>query len=382
MPSTRPKLLFVLSQDYGELFNAVYFVAGAPFEAVFALPPRLYQVNERALPVAAHVYHRAADVLEIVAREQPDVVLLFSGYLFVINKLFTQEEFAALLNELRHRGVRTATSDPSLGLIARGGAGLFRDHFPAAAQLAPHFAWLAESLADAFHVYLAPDGIDTPRRHGSYYNPRQVFSIAEQERRAAKLATWSAIDGSRRRWLFILSPEDDAIQAAALGREGFARLLAERLRDVAQAGRQAVLIAPQACLQAVRATGGAPADLVALAGCGYLRFMLLLYDAEHVFYWNQFSASMLGRVIHRMPIFTFAPGHLTNALREIRELGSRHFFLGSEPTFLAMNAPLDAERLAALATAQQEQLLRPVSEYLAQSPTPEQLVESILREAT
>lgn len=379
MDSAPPKLLFVLSQDYGELFNALYFIAGAPFTSVLALPPRLHQVNQRMLPVAAHLYRTAGELADIVDREQPDAVMLFSGYLFVVNKLLTQKALAGLLAEWRGRGIRIVTSDPSLGLIARGGE-LFQARFAAAPILADHFAWLSEAFAEAYHVYLAPDGISTNRRYGSYFNPSHVLSATELERRAATLATWSAIERTKRRWLFILSPEDDAIQAAALGREDFARDLAARLRETEQAGRQPVLIAPSACLQAVQATGIAPASLIALSGCGYLRFMLLLYDAEHVFYWNLFSASMLGRVINQQTVFTFAPGHLAYALREIRALGSRHFFLGEEPTMLNLAEPLDADRLAELAEAQHAHLLAPVSRYLAQSPTPVQLVESILTE--
>ncbi len=378
MSSARPKLLFVLSQDYGELFNALYFAAGAPFSSVFVLPPRLYQANERTLPVPAYDYRSGNDISDIVSRERPDLIVLFSGYLFVINKLLTQEELARLLDAWRSQGLSIVTSDPSLGLIAGGSAGLFQEQFPGATALGPHFDWLAEQFADAFHVYLAPQGIATNRRHGSYFNPRHVLDAVEFERRSAMLATWSAVDRARRRWLFVLSPEDDGLQAAALGRAAFATRIAERLRDAANAGRQAVLIAPAACLAAMRETGLAPTDFIGLSACGYLRFMLLLYDAEYVFYWNLFSASMLARVINQQPIFTFAAGHLVHALRRIRALGAQHFYLGEEPTSLMLNEPLDAEQLAGRADSQQLRLLAPVSRYLAQSPTPEQLVSTIL----
>lgn len=378
MSTARPKLLFVLSHDYGELFNALYFAAGAPFSVVFVLPPKLHQANERTLAVPAYSYRSAADVSAVVARERPDLVVLFSGYLLVINKLLTQDEVGRLLDAWRSQGLPVVTSDPSLGLISGGSAGLFQAGFPGAPLLGPHFDWLAAGLTEAFHVYLAPLGVDTARRHGSYFNPRHVLDAKELARRAAMLATWSAVDRTRRRWLFVISPEDDALQAAALGRAMFAKHLAERLRDAASAGRQAVLIAPPECLAAVREAGLAPADFIGLSACGYLRFMLLLYDAEYVFYWNLFSASMLARVMNRQPIFTFAPGHLVQALRRIRDLGARHFYLGEEPASLALHAALDAKRLDGLAHSQQLRLLAPVSRYLAQSPTPEQLVATIL----
>lgn len=372
------KLTFVLSNDFGELFNALYFLHSSPFEATLLLPPRLMQVNQGTLPFPAQSYQLAADIAEAVERTAPDAVVLFSGYLLVLNKLLTVEELQGLLDAWRRRGTRIITSDPSLGLIAQGG-GLFQERFAGARALTEHFAWLRDQLADAFHVYLAPGAIEIERDHGSYFNPLTILSDTDRARRAATLATWSLLDRERTRWLFILSPEDEALQVAALGRAAFTHLLTQRLLDVSNAGRQPVLIAPAATIAAVRATGDTPSGLIALSGCGYFRFMLLLHDAEYVFYWNQFSASMLARVLQRQPIFTFAPGHLVHALREIQELGSRHFYLGLSPTALDLAESLSETRLSELALRQLESMLKPVSEYLAQSPTPEQLVRSALR---
>jgi len=372
-----PRIVFVLSQDYGELFNAMYFATGGAFESILLMPPRMHQANRETLPFASRAYHGALELAALVEGAAPDVVVLFSGYLFVVNKLLMESELTGLLSAWRARDIPLVTSDPSLGLIPRGNV-RFQATFAGAAALGAHFRALAAELADAFHVYLAPRGTDAPCQHGSYYNARCVLTDEERARRAATLATWSAIDPARARWLFILSPEDDALQAAAMGRSRFAELIAERLRDTARAGRQPVLIAPPACLEAVRQQIADLPGLIALSACGYLRFMLLLLDAEYVFYWNQFSASMLARVIHRQPIFTFAAGHLVHALADMRALGSQHFYLGKEPTRLDVNETLAAKRLAQLADDERSQLLEPVSAYLAESPTPSQLIANLL----
>lgn len=372
-----PRIVFVLSQDYGELFNAMYFAAGGAFESVLLMPSRMHLANRESLPYPSHPYHSAQELAALVEAAAPDVVVLFSGYLFVINKLLTEKELTELLSAWRARDLPLVTSDPSLGLIPRGDA-RFQANFAGGAALGAHFRALATEFASAYHVYLAPQGIDVPCPHGSYYNPRCVATEEERSRRATTLATWSAIDAARARWLFILSPEDDALQAAAVGRSRFAELIADRLRDTARAGRQPVLIAPPACLEAVREKAGDLAGLIALSACGYLRFMLLLLDAEYVFYWNQFSASMLARVINRQPIFTFAAGHLVHALADVRALGSRHFYLGKEPARLDVEATLMPEALARLADVERTQLLEPVSAYLAESPTPSQLISNLL----
>jgi hypothetical protein len=375
-----PRLLFVLSQDYGELFNAMYFAAGGAFETVLLMPRRMHQANHATLPYACHAYENAAEIAAHVERFRSDAIVLFSGYLFVINKLLTEAELASLLSTWRARDIPLVTSDPSLGIIPRGAA-QFPPQFAAAEAMRGHFRWLAEQFADVLHVYLAPKGIDGPQRRASYFNPSAKLDASDRARRANTLATWSAIEPGRPRWLFVLAPEDDALQAATLGRERFAEQVASRLRDAERAGRQAVLIAPSACLATVKERVGEMPGLITLSACGYFRFMLLLLDAEFVFYWNQFSASMLARVINRQPIFTFAPGHLVNALTEIRAVGTAHFYLGGEPTALDADEVLDAERLAELAETERRELLDPVADYLAQSPTPSEVVAQILKRA-
>ena len=187
--------------------------------------------------------------------------------------------------------------------------------------------WLSEAFADAYHVYWRQTESIQTGDMDRISIPAMYSGATELNAARAKLATWSPLSATKRRWLFILSPEDDAIQAAALGREAFAQPGGAIARG--GTGRAAAGVD-----RTVGVPAGSPGDRHRagesrrLSGCGYLRFMLLLYDAEHVFYWNLFSASMLGRVINQQTVFTFAPGHLVNRYGEIRDPWVRRLFSG------------------------------------------------------
>ena len=57
------RLLFVLSADYGELANALYFADGCGFDPALVMPDRLYSVNTQSLPYRSHQYRSADDIL-------------------------------------------------------------------------------------------------------------------------------------------------------------------------------------------------------------------------------------------------------------------------------------------------------------------------------
>ena len=130
-----PKLMFVLSHDYGELFRATYLLAGYEFQSVFLMPERLLAVNRGGLPGPALAYRSFVDVFEAVDVERPDVVFLFSGYLYTINNLFHVDTVQALVRKLRERECRLVTSDPFQGILADVDDSTFSDAHPRKAWL-------------------------------------------------------------------------------------------------------------------------------------------------------------------------------------------------------------------------------------------------------
>jgi hypothetical protein len=371
-----PKLLFLLSNDYGELSTALYVLRGTGLDATLLLPERLFDANRDTLQVRSQLYANLADVVDALDREQPDVVFLFSAYLYAINGIFDLAAVEALLAELERRPVHVVTSDPFLGLLLARGMSLFSERHPQRQWLESHFARLAARLCEVTHLYLVPpDGLAGEHKV-SVFNPHILTDTAASRQRAARLAARSGIELDRPRWLFLLASEDYAAQVARLRREPFEALLLERLADAARAGRQPVLIAPQACVDSVSRAGHAIRGLVAMSFCSHDLFADLLLEAEYVFYWNLFSNSLLARLANRLPVAFFDRGHLAHAVPALLDLGLKTYFPGAELVLLDQRQELMPDALTALDT-QQHQTLAAATENLHRSPTPRELIDRL-----
>ena len=78
-----PRLMFVLTAAFGELFNAMYMVRGCRLRTAFAMREPWYSLNRAGLPGPAYHFENYKSLVAAIEKEDPDVVCLFSGYLFV-----------------------------------------------------------------------------------------------------------------------------------------------------------------------------------------------------------------------------------------------------------------------------------------------------------
>src|SRR5436190_17935678 len=115
------RLLFVLDNDFGELTTAMYLLAGQEFasRSTLMLPDRVYRPNRDSLPVRTQRYEGLQDLLTVVEAEQPEVVVLCSGYLFSTHGTLSLASLEKLVQHLRGAGSRVVTTDPFLGLVSR-----------------------------------------------------------------------------------------------------------------------------------------------------------------------------------------------------------------------------------------------------------------------
>jgi hypothetical protein len=97
-----------------------------------------------------------------------------------------------------------------------------------------------------------------------------------------------------------------------------------------------------------------------------------------VLYWNLFSASVLARLINRMPVFFFSRGHLVNALAPFLQVGMEHFYPACKINLLDPEECLAENGLEEQAGAYAEHLYGPVLENLARCDRPEAVVETIV----
>jgi hypothetical protein len=359
-----PKLLFVVSNDFGELANALYLLRGYPFRATLLLPERLFATNRDRLTASVVMYRSVADVLTAARDLQPDVVFLFSAYLYALNGNLPLEGVAELVSALGRENVPLVTSDPFLGVLARLDGSTFSDRHPFRQVLLEHFARLCPILRHMIHLYLVDPGPAPPGPSVSFFNPH-ILSV-------------SAMPVADPFWLFVLAQEDYTLQVARLGRQRFEQLLLERLNETAKARRRPVLIAPDPLIGALAGHGAEKiGGLRLLSFCSYSEFMSLLLQAEYCFYWNLYTNSVPARVVNQMPVFFFASGHMVEAIPPLAAAAAQRYYAGALVPLLDLGQPLDASTLAPLAAAQPE-LFGVSRAQFQQSPPPDAMVASIL----
>jgi hypothetical protein len=388
-----PRLMFVLSAAFGELFTAMYMVMGGRFHTAFAMRDPWYSLNRAGLPGAIYRFEDLNGLLAAIEEEAPDLVCLFCGYLFVKDEIFDYDGLDRLVKYLRVRGIKVVTSDPFLGLISRlpvldfqnpieqlvtlplrlGGEALFGPMFP-------YFLRVRAILHDVPHVYVVE-----PEEQGvralAFYNPNVRRSAADQpvRRRHHEAHGTPSNAPAQPYWLFIMAEADYRPQVKRDGAEWFHAGVARRLRETMEQGRRATLIAPAPCIAALE-VDELLKECSFVRYCDFHSYLALLLGAEYAFYWNIFSASLVARLLNRLPTFFFAPGHIADENRQMFEKGLACYYRNAQPTYVRAADPLDDAWLSAAAIAQEQQLFEPFFNNVRHLPTPEAMVRMLLSE--
>lgn len=402
------KVLLLVSGDFGELTRAVFFALEPEFAGCLLIRPSLHAVHGGDLPVPSQMYESVADVLAAVERFRPDAVLLFCGYLFAHDRIFSDAELERLVGELLRRGYPVLTSDPLVGWLrevaawaaTRPEAGRQDGQRPLETLTAEEleeeqkrffdreFGRVYALLGPLPHVYdlnpppdLVSPGSLAHSNHNMVVPPGGVPGLAEVRRALG-------LDPARPRWLFVVSGEDYRRLTEAGGRATpaevrqhqvrFHELLADQMYEALAQGRQPVLIAPQECTFEVglRST---PADgVVLLPTCRLSRFVPLVLEAEYAFYWNMFSHSLKFRTVNQLPFFLADCGHMGRSSNAFRERTARCYYVAGVPPFLDFSQPLDAGELARRAAAERPRL-RAMAESFLQPPRPVEALRQFLR---
>jgi hypothetical protein len=381
------RTLFVISNDYGELALAMFFLQGQAFapSSALLLPDRLYAMNKERLSIKTGHYGSVEDILESVRVHEPGVVFLFSAYLFRINRIFSHQDVERLVRSLRERGVRIVTSDPFLRLAAkvtprqvrvaapRGSWLRFLQRGPER-ELALDLVRAARILQEETHIYPGLSlGLTRAEQERSvtFFNP----DIAGDgvPRMPADDARTSG--GGLKRWLFILAATDLRLQRGLWGRQRFTVMIRRKLEQTLLAGRQPVLVAPPDLIDDLSAKALGSVELVPF--CPFPEMISRLIEAEHAFYWNVFSCSMLVRLAIGQPVFFFDRGHMARVIEPMYEWGRRFHFGDWRPVTLETGQPLTAEKLDELALVQQTEF-DAFRRKWRESPSPQDLVDRLM----
>jgi hypothetical protein len=366
----------VVSDDHGELSNAVWLLLGRRFQAELLVTPKLHALNTGVLPAPARPYTSVQEVIEAAQRLRPDAVFLLSGYLYSASGIFDLDETRELVDALHALPTRIVTSDPFLGLLSDVTSALSSMDGDRQA-LARRLYAAGAALKDEWHVYPVMPESQQPARRVAFFNPRML--VPESDRVALRngLAVHLPFDPQRPRWLYVLASEDYAVQTALHGRDAFHALLVQRLEDAHRRGRQPVLLAPQACADAVRAAGRGMPSALLLSFCSHGMFLGLLLEAEYAFYWNVFANSVPSRLVNHLPVFFFDTGHMARAIPSLLDLGLRSYYPGAQLPLLDIKRALDPQVLAPYAQGEVDSLAL-AAQRLRAGQTPDQMLETVL----
>jgi Flp pilus assembly protein TadD len=406
-PPPGARLLFVLDNDFGELTTVKYFLLGQSLAArtTLLLPERLYGHNREAVPGRTRRYGSMADILDVVDREQPAIVFLCSGYLLCEHLSWPPGDLAHLVNGLRERGCRVVTSDPYLGMLSqRDPRTLISFQLPgeqaikflieqhgATVSNRPEivermaesrkaaeekvWAYLGQSeqvLRDSYHLYpsycdVAPgDAAETDARNLAFFNERLLWPAPSPRPGPA-----------RPHWLFILASTDYDLQRVFEGIAGFVDIVANKLTETVAAGRHPILIGPGELIDRVVARLPSAEGIDLLAHCPFTRFMSLLITAEHAFYWNAVSHSLLIRLYNRLPIVLFDRGHLIRIAPAVHRRIVAWYYQGWEPPVRNQHDLLTVQKVEGWAADYRRQADR-LAERYRRAPGPEQMIVDLM----
>lgn len=375
------KVAVIVSGEFGDLGNALYFLAGLRLHPapVVLVPDSLRGIDGTVGSDIRH-YGSLADVLAHLTSYRPDRVLLISGYLLTIGPRLSWLSFWRLRRFLTRHGVPVATTDPFLGLL--------RDPFAidfGPLVVPPHRGrrgWLAAMygkylalrlyvfhlmLKRELHLYPAPfPAVTAPGASPTacYYNPETtVFN-----------GPAGPPDGAGT-WVFVLAQVDLTLQRKRYG-DSFLELLARRLQEAAAAGRHPVAIVPPAIVAPLQRLLPGNAGVEVVGRIPFQRYMQVLLEAECAFFWNYLSFSIIHRVIQHRPVLFFDRGHMVELLPDNGAKAMDAFYLGWQPPLLDLGAPLEPRQLESLQTETRERFQR-MDARLRECPTPTQVLEAM-----
>ena len=355
------RILAVVSSDFGELGTAMYMFEATGISAQLLLPARLHQQNTQLAPHTVSVYGSAAQLLEKIRDYRPQLLLLMSG----VNGLLSMEELQLILQQARAMEISVATTDPMLGVP------LSEETFHPLGwtkEMCQRAAAMQTCLQEVHHLYMSP----VPGSHfvHSFFNPGVVISKAQQLALRADLQQ-GTLNLASPHWLFVISNTDYQLQCALHGRLAFDDMLLEKMQQSLGANRQPVLLAPTEACQSLR--GRVSENAILLPFCGYEQFRTLLITAEHVFYWNVMSNSVLVRIVNGGTVFFMDAGHLARYIPSLVPLAMQSYYANAQLPMLDLQHVLEAGELAQRALVQPK-TFAPARAALQSLPSPEALL--------
>jgi hypothetical protein len=176
--------------------------------------------------------------------------------------------------------------------------------------------------------------------------------------------------------LFILGSPDCEAQALFEGK-AFVDIVATKLVETLAAGRHPILVGPRAFVGELMPRMPTAEGIDILSQCPFKQFYSLLLSAEHAFYWNVVSHSLLMRFYNQLPIVQFDRGHLIRNAPAIYHRIVGWYYQGWEPPLRNHREPLTLATVEGWAEDYRRQADRLVERY-RRAPSPDQMVADLI----
>ena len=392
----KPRLLFILDNDFGELTTVMYLLLGQENSDHFMvlLPDRLYQANREAFPQRTFCYHSIEELQQTVDAFSPDIVFLCSGYLYSMHDICSNEALGAFVDWLVERDCKVVTADPFLGVLSQQPVSSLisidvpdADDLDLPAHVFQHLErvkkeqdeQIIEQLAAAErvlrdHLHLYPAHVSPGSAGANAINQREIAFFNPNLLYKASL---EPEEGTKPHWIFILSSTDLDAQLMFEAVRGFSKIVARLLKQAIAFGRRPIFVGPDKfiCDLQREMRGQEGAEL--LSFCSFTRLTSLLLTAEYAFYWNSVSHTILLRSFNGLPVILFDRGHLVRNVEAIYERVVQWYYQGFKPIYMDHYQPLTLENLDA-ATVDFRRTAGQMGRDFQRAPDPESLVQRIL----
>jgi hypothetical protein len=384
-------VLFILDNDFGELTTVLYLVLGQECfrGARVLLPPRLFEKNQQALPGRIGLWTAERDLVEAIEGMRPRVIIFAAAYLLPVHGLLSVEALGRVLEVARRVRAVVATADPFLGLISQwAGQGLEQRISIDIPQNADARLLAAKRGADALlhrelatverHLrplpHLYPSHPDLAELTPSVTDGRNLGFFNEA------LLLPPELEGPPEgplHWMFVLSLVDFQTQLMFHGPARFATRVQRLLTETVELGRQAVLLAPDALCELLKPLLPKSEQIQLLSFCSFQRALSLLLAAEHCFYWNVVSHTLLMQLANGRPAFLFDRGHLVRAVPELYPRVLAWYYQGWPPPYLDPDAELSLAALAEVKDSHAQHHATLLARF-RRAPAPSELLRSLL----
>lgn len=296
-----------LSNSYGELFDAWYFMYKSFSEGVFMVPSDIFLENKGSLLLdsgrARLIEIPEIDCLEeVISGLNPDVLVLASGY------QMDPDVISEIIKLSDKNGMLLCTTDPFNGLWADIlGSNDEHLHKKLCKEQVKVTRDRCIRLKDVVHIYALPIN------NHSYFNRNAVQSEISFVARLKRVI----FGAEKPSILFVINSVDYEINSDHYREHGgdFSKFIYGKLIEVSSLGFMPKAVFPENLIREIKSYSDTDWDLV--SSCSFDKYMHLIREAEYCFLWNAASASMLYRCINRKPTFTFNKGHMLSLFKSL-----------------------------------------------------------------